>query len=131
FPLPWLERPSMNRFMSMALRSLLRPPETAQEHAEQLGFDIATLIAIAQTRYINGRPPVLKMGNLHLAWAYAQSPSDHQRFINMLRVTPEVFRFVLNLVLNLIDQNEVFYNDSNNGQTPVEQQLAVTFYRMG
>jgi hypothetical protein len=45
----------------------------------------------------------------------------------MLRITPEVFQFVL----NLIDENEVFYNDSNNGQTPVEQQLAVTFYRMG
>ncbi|KAF7367676.1 DDE Tnp4 domain-containing protein [Mycena sanguinolenta] len=113
--------------MSMALQCLLLPPKTAEEHAERLGLDIATLIAIAQTRYLNGRPPVLKIGNLHLAWAYAQSPSDHQRFVNMLRVTPEVFQFIL----NLIDENEIFFNGSTNGQAPVEQQLAVTLYRMG
>jgi hypothetical protein len=113
--------------MSMAIRCLLLPPETAEDHAAQLGFDITTLIAIAQTRYLNGRPPVLKIGNLHLAWAYAQSPSDHHRFVNMLRVTPPVFQFIL----NLIEENPIFYNDSNNSQAPVEQQLAVTLFRMG
>jgi hypothetical protein len=45
----------------------------------------------------------------------------------MLRVTPRVFHFVL----TLIENHPVFQNSSNVPQMPVEQQLAVTFYRLG
>jgi hypothetical protein len=36
------------------------------------------------THYLQGRSPVLKLGNIDLAWEYAQSPADHHCFINML-----------------------------------------------
>jgi hypothetical protein len=45
----------------------------------------------------------------------------------MLRVTPLVF----STILQLIENHPIFLNHLNNGQTPVEQQLAVTLYRMG
>jgi len=45
----------------------------------------------------------------------------------MLRVLPLVFL----TVLDLIEDHHVFKNDTNLGQTPVEQQLAVTLYQMG
>jgi hypothetical protein len=45
----------------------------------------------------------------------------------MLRVTPLVF----STILQLIENHPIFLNHSNNRQTPVEQQLAVTLYRMG
>jgi hypothetical protein len=45
----------------------------------------------------------------------------------MLRVSPLVFL----TILDLIEDHPVFRNDTNLGQTPVEQQLAVTLFRMG
>jgi hypothetical protein len=45
----------------------------------------------------------------------------------MLHVTPLVFSTILQLIRN----HPVFLNHSNNAQTPVQQQLAVTLYRMG
>ena len=45
----------------------------------------------------------------------------------MLRVTPLVFQ----IIIDLIEEHPIFTNNSNNAQTPVEQQLAVTLYRMG
>ena len=90
-------------------------------------INLDALIAILGSRYPNGRHTIPKIGNLHLAWEYAQNPSDHHRFINMLRVTPLVFQ----TILNLIEEHPVFTNNSNNSQTSVEQQLAVTLYCMG
>jgi hypothetical protein len=45
----------------------------------------------------------------------------------MLRVSPLVFL----TILDLIEDHPVFQNDTNLGQTPVEQQLAVTLFQMG
>jgi len=45
----------------------------------------------------------------------------------MLRVSPTVFQ----VLLDLIQEHPIFYNHSNNPQTPVQTQLAVTLYRMG
>ncbi|TFY60403.1 hypothetical protein EVJ58_g5168 [Rhodofomes roseus] len=45
----------------------------------------------------------------------------------MLRVSPNVFE----TILRLIEDHPVFHNESNNEQTPVRTQLAVTLYRMG
>jgi hypothetical protein len=70
---------------------------------------------------------VEKAGNLHLAWEYAQNPNDHHRFTQMLRVTPESFQFIL----QLIQDHPIFTTTSHRPQTPVEIQLAVTLFRMG
>ncbi|KAI0075045.1 hypothetical protein K474DRAFT_1600545, partial [Panus rudis PR-1116 ss-1] len=90
-------------------------------------MDASILIGLIQTRYLQGRAPVLKVGNLHLAWEYAQSPTNLHRFHNMLRLSPEAFQ----VLLNTIDAHPIFYNDSNHPQAPIEFQLAVTLYRMG
>ncbi|KAJ8582016.1 hypothetical protein M405DRAFT_687472, partial [Rhizopogon salebrosus TDB-379] len=92
-----------------------------------LNMDINCLLAIQQARYLQSRTPVLKSGNLHLAWEWAQSPADHHRFVNMLRVSPEVFQ----VILGLIEDHPVFHNESNQAQESVEVQLGVTLYRMG
>jgi len=56
-----------------------------------------------------------------------QNPAHHNRFINMLRVSPLVF----NTILTLIKEHPVFANNSPNSQTPVKHQLAVTLFRLG
>ncbi|KIK90797.1 hypothetical protein PAXRUDRAFT_151093, partial [Paxillus rubicundulus Ve08.2h10] len=58
-------------------------------------------------------------GSLHLAWEYAQFPSDHHCFINMLHVPPEDFQ----VILSLIEDYPVFFNSSGNAQEVIEVQL--------
>jgi hypothetical protein len=45
----------------------------------------------------------------------------------MLQVSPYVF----GVLLDLIKDHEVFQNNSNMPQSPVEQQLAVALYQLG
>jgi len=114
----------------MVLRDSIRPPEATPDIyalAKQLEIDLKIIEGIKKTRYLQSRPPVIKAGNLHLAWVYAQNPADHDRFINMLRVSPAVFE----VLLHLIEEHPIFSNNSNNPQKPVQAQLAVTLYRMG
>ncbi|KAJ7764043.1 hypothetical protein DFH07DRAFT_956316 [Mycena maculata] len=112
----------------MVMRDLLMPPETLdfQTQLDKLTLDIQTLDAIMKTRYLRNRGHVAKAGNLHLAWVYAENPEDHGRFTNMFCVSP----FVFEVILELIQDHEVFHNNSNNRQTPVAQQLAVTLYSL-
>jgi hypothetical protein len=111
----------------MVLRTLTNPELTPEEAALLLDCDISCILLIRQTRYLQGRSPVAKAGNIHLAWEFALNPSDHHRFVNMLRVSPDVFL----VLLDLIEDHPIFQNDSNNAQAPVQVQLAVTLYRMG
>ena len=90
-------------------------------------LDIRILNEIRTTRYLHGRTHVLKLGNIDLAWEYAQDTRDHARFVDMLRVSPQVF----DVILYFIHDHPVFQNNSNNPQAPVQTQLAVTLYRMG
>ena len=82
----------------MVLRDLISPSEDIEDPAKQLDTDLQILQGIKRTRYLRGRPRVIKSGQLHLAWNYAQNPEDHQRFINMLRVSPGVFQVLLDLI---------------------------------
>jgi hypothetical protein len=50
---------------------------------------------------------------------------DH--FRDILRVDPETF----DKILAQIKDDPVFFNNSNNAQQPVEEQLAITLYRFG
>jgi hypothetical protein len=113
----------------MMARDILTPPEkqSIQDLMKQVDLDVSAIQSILVTRYLNGRHRVPKRGNLHIAWEYAQNPADHHRFISLLRVTPLVF----DTILTLIENHPIFMNNSNNAQTPVELQLAVTLYRMG
>lgn len=113
----------------MIIRDIARPPHELDidEQIAQLQRDLAAYLLIKSTRYLNPRPRVQKAGSLHLAWVYAQNPEDHDRFIHMLRVSPVVF----DVILQLIQNHPIFYNNSNTPQTPVDVQLAVTLFRMG
>ena len=53
--------------------------------------------------------------------------AHHDRFRHMLHVSPYVFQ----VIVELIKEHSIFHNSSNNPQAPVEQQLAVTLFRMG
>jgi hypothetical protein len=90
-------------------------------------LDINTLLSILLTCYPNGWPTVPKLGNMGLAWNFAENPGNHHCFVNMLHVTPLVFQ----TILMLIEEHPVFTKNSNNAHTPVEQQLAVTLFWMG
>ena len=74
---------------------------------------------IKHTRYLRGQSPVLKLGNLSLAWEFAQSPSDHNHFVNMLGVSPKVFDTLLCLNIN---DHLIFYN---NPQTNIQMKIIV------
>lgn len=108
-------------------RVAILPPKTLARLVRDLKLDLNIVKVIVQTRYLNGRSLVKKAGNLHLAWEYAQSPQDHHRFVSMLRVIPESFQFML----QLIEDHPIFQTQSHRPQSPVEVQLAVTLYRMG
>ena len=114
----------------MLLRDLFNPLDDLDDLealCQQFELDIRILNEIRTSRYLRGRSPVLKLGNIHLAWEYAQNPRDHERFVNMLRVSPQVF----DVILYFIHDQPIFQNNSNNPQAPIPTQLAVTLYRMG
>ena len=111
----------------MVLQAISHPPEALEDLAQQLNIDISCILAIHQTQYLQGCSPVLKAGTLHLAWEYAQSPTDHHCFINMLHVSLEVFQ----VILSLINDHPVFFNNSSHPQESVKVQLGVILYRMG
>ncbi|THH18908.1 hypothetical protein EW146_g2130 [Bondarzewia mesenterica] len=111
----------------MAIRDMFALPDTLEALAAQFDLDARSLQQIRNTRYLNGRTAVLKMGSLKLAWEYRKNHADHGRFVEMLWVSPHVF----DILLYLIQDHPIFQNNSNNPQTPVQTQLAVTLYRLG
>ncbi|KAF8802705.1 hypothetical protein BYT27DRAFT_7111618, partial [Phlegmacium glaucopus] len=110
--------------ISMMAQDLFTPPENLEKAAELFKKDTEIIGLLEETHYLNGRHPVPKQGNLNLAWEYSKNPEDHHQFIQMLRVSPLVFQ----VLLELIEDHPVFQNGSNNSQTPVEHQLAVTLF---
>ncbi|KAF8193598.1 hypothetical protein K438DRAFT_1934812 [Mycena galopus ATCC 62051] len=84
----------------MVMCDLIVPPESLDfaTMVDKLAGDIQTLKAIRETRYLRPRDHVAKTGNLHLTWVYAENPNDHDRFTNMLRVSPYVFGVLLDLI---------------------------------
>ena len=111
----------------MIMWDFLTPLNDLKELCNQFDLDMWILQEIRTTHYLWGCSPVPKLGNINLAWEYAQSLADHHCFINMLCVSPDVF----DVILSFIHDNPVFYNNSNNPQAPVQTQLAVILYCLG
>lgn len=109
-------------------RDEILPPYRLPSHLALLMYcgDLGDIDTLLSTRYLNPRRIIPKAPNLHLAFHYEES-GDIDLFQQMLRVSPRVFR----TVLHLIKDDPVFHNHSNNDQTPVEYQLAVTLFRLG
>ena len=114
--------------MSLITRDIYAPYTVLKEANTRFILDASIIQSLEDTRYLNGRNHnVPKLGNLPLAWEYAQSPQDHHRFRNMLRIPPLSFH----VLLGLIEPHPIFQSGSQNAQVEVEIQLAVTLYRMG
>ncbi|KAF7292661.1 DDE Tnp4 domain-containing protein [Mycena indigotica] len=97
-------------------------------HTLQALLDTTAIIhRVTSTRYLTPRHNIIKMGQLELLTAFSQSPQDHERFVNMVRVSPYVF----SSIVAMIENDPVFQNNSPNEQTPVDHQLAITLYRLG
>ena len=116
-PLKPLRKDLIDSFLlSMATRDIFSPPENLEDYSLNLQKDLETIALLEEIRYLNARPFVPKCGNLDLAWEFSQDPAHHHCFINMLHVSSLIFL----TVLNLIEDHDVFRNDTNLGQTPVE-----------
>ena len=83
----------------------------------------AMYVMISSMRYLNerNRYPVIDYMNTILM----NLPND--KWKEDVRMTRDAFK----LVVDLIKNDQVFHNDSNNKQAPVEIQLAVALYRFG
>lgn len=111
----------------MLIRDITLPPRALEDITQNLWSDLVVVRLLANTRYLHPRLPVLKGGNLSLLWFYAEDKHTHHRFVHMLRVTPDTFRFIL----SLIKDDSVFIAHSQRPQAPVDHQLAVMLYRLG
>lgn len=103
------------------------PPEDAEAEWEQLLTDLKTLAELKTTRYLCRQEHVPKSSQLGLLWQYYEDPTHHHRFTSMVRVSPRVFDFIL----EMIEDHPIFLNKSNQPQAPVDEQLAVTLFRLG
>ena len=90
-------------------------------------LDVRIFHEIKTTQYLHGQTPVLKLGNIDIAWEYALNTRDHACFVDMLHISPQVF----DVILYFIHDHPVFHNNSNNPQAPIQTQLPVTMYWMG
>ncbi|KDQ15069.1 hypothetical protein BOTBODRAFT_174245 [Botryobasidium botryosum FD-172 SS1] len=106
----------------MALMAITLPAKNCRDFLDHLHTDMAVLLLIHNTCYLHAHNPVEKRPSIQLAWKYTQNPTKHRRFIQMLRVTPESFH----TILELIGSHPVFTTRSNRPQLPVEMQLTVT-----
>jgi hypothetical protein len=78
-------------------------------------------------RYLQPRVNINKPMSLLLVTLVEYRHTRPEFFRRYLRVWPETF----DALLEKICKDEVFLNNSNNQQLPVEQQVAVTLYRFG
>jgi hypothetical protein len=86
----------------------------------------ALAIDMLSARVLEGSPPVKKSGQLDLY--LTDFRSDHPgRFRKKLRVSPVVF----DRLVELIQDNTIFHNNSNVPQLPVPIQLAIFLVRVG
>ncbi|OBZ71019.1 hypothetical protein A0H81_09532 [Grifola frondosa] len=117
-----------------AIPADFHPPTVFHEHLitdaieslEQLMQSYAALRDdILHRRVLNPGKPIPKMSHLPLLFWHADySPRDFRRLV---RMAPATFEHIL----SLIENHQVFKNNSNNSQAPVRDQLAVTLYRLG
>ena len=99
-------------FIYMLLRDLL--PTTSKKLVE-------TSTSSSPSSPIK-EPDIFKDDNLDMAWEYA---SDHKRFVNMLRVSPEVFDTLLYLMNDDPKQLNVSPSTSDNTVSSIKSNEAL------
>lgn len=78
-------------------------------------------------RYLNERRPIAKTDGLLRLLLDDWKVNHPKIFRSYLRITPSCF----DELVDVIRDHPVCHNDSNNAETPVEEQLAVALYRFG
>ncbi|KZV63791.1 hypothetical protein PENSPDRAFT_589365 [Peniophora sp. CONT] len=111
----------------MAVRLALLPPQDATALLDQLRDDCIAIHKIMTLCYLNPRPEVPKIANLSVAWEYTADPAHHDRFTDMLRVSPHVFE----TILEKIRRHGIFKSRSDRKQVDPRIQFAVILFRMG
>jgi hypothetical protein len=95
-------------------------PIAAQDYLDQMGY-------LYSVRYLQERRPISKtQENLRLL-LYDHKINRPEIFRSYLRITPACF----DDLVAAIQDDEVFHNNSQNGQIPVAEQVAITLYRFG
>ena len=84
-----------NYVFFMILQDLFDPLTDLEEMCCCFQLDLCILHGIKTARYSHGWTPVLKLGNIDLAWEYAQNSQDHTHFVDMLWDSPQVFDAIL------------------------------------
>ncbi|KAJ7085304.1 hypothetical protein C8R44DRAFT_587526, partial [Mycena epipterygia] len=82
---------------------------------------------IETTRVFDPMPRIPKASQLHLLDEWRALDLDHPNFRKKLRVEPDVF----DGLHELIKDHMIFQNNSQNPQLPVRIQLAIHLYRAG
>jgi hypothetical protein len=82
----------------VVFRDAFCPQEALDDALTLQAVDVQALLAILKTRYLNPRIPVLKKDTLSLAWQYILTPSHHDRFIQLVRISPTAFDVLLDLI---------------------------------
>jgi hypothetical protein len=83
-------------------------------------------LLLLSTRILDPGPPVQKVGQLDLY--LTKFRHDHpDRFRKRLRVSPVVF----DRLVELIENHDIFHNNSHVPQHPIPTQLAIFLYRVG
>uniref|UniRef100_A0A0W0GBR8 Uncharacterized protein n=1 Tax=Moniliophthora roreri TaxID=221103 RepID=A0A0W0GBR8_MONRR len=104
----------------------LRAPDPELEW-QLLLADLRTLLHLHTTHVLCPGSPVPKVSQFRLLQKYAADPCHYSWFEDMVRVSPYVFNFIL----NMISDHVIFTNNSNQLQAPIELQLAITLYCLG
>ena len=77
------------------------------------------------SRVLRKNPAVKKASQIHLLEHWRNS--NHNQYRRRVRVDPDIF----DGILNMIHDHDIFHNNSNVPQTPVEVQLAIFLFRAG
>lgn len=94
---------------------------------EQAFVLLVSAAALQSHRYLNPRTSIKKTpSQLHLLLRNYRA-NNPRLFRKLLRVTPHTF----DALVELIQGDKTFHNNSHNQQAPVAEQLAVALYRFG
>jgi hypothetical protein len=96
--------------------------------AEGTPIHLYVLRELAGTRYLRGRTRTIEKTSDNLCLLFnVYKEVDPVLFKAYMRVTPACF----DALLDAIQDDPVFHNDSSNAQMPVRDQLAIALYRFG
>lgn len=118
----------LNSELELELSDSLFDPFDLDDEMSLENYVFTFITQLYSKRYIELRDRIPKPDQPylhHVLSVFKESRPD--MFRQQLRMTPWTFDRLLESII----EDPIFYNNSNNPQLPVEQQLAITLYRFG